>query len=145
MVVKMSNIKQYKKGTKNQITKNFSSTEFDCSCKREDCKVTLIDIDHVNLLQKVRDELKAPIHINSAFRCKEHNKEVGGASQSRHTVSDATDIIIQGMTPDQVADYFDKLGVNGLGRYTTFTHIDSRPLGSKAKARWDFRKDNKAR
>jgi uncharacterized protein YcbK (DUF882 family) len=139
----MANVKQFKKGENTSITRNFSSKEFDCSCTRETCKITLVDVDHVALVQRIRDDLGKSIKINSGFRCPEHNKAEGGATNSRHLISDATDIVIKGMTPNEVADYCDKLGVNGLGRYDTFTHIDSRPLGSKGKARWDFRKSTK--
>lgn len=131
-------LKQFKKGVKTQITKNFASTEFDCSCKRPDCTVTNIETDHVEALQKMRDKWGKSVKITSGYRCPAHNAAEGGATNSRHKVSDATDIQVQGMTPAQVAD--DCEHFNGLGRYDTFTHIDSRPLGGKPKARWDFRR-----
>lgn len=131
----MANIKEYAKGSKVKITDNFSSYEFDCKCKRSTCKRTLIDVDHVKALQELRDFLKASISISSGYRCPEHNKEEGGEDQSRHMVSDATDINVAGFTPDQVADACESR-FNGLGRYNTFTHVDSRSW----KARWDFRK-----
>lgn len=134
----MAKIRIYKRGQKTQITKNFSSTEFDCSCKYAECNVTILDVDHVEKLQQKRDKWAKPIKITSAYRCTRHNKDVGGASQSRHIVSDATDIQVTGMTPDQVAN--DCEDFNGLGRYNTFTHIDSRPLSKGEKSRWDFRK-----
>jgi uncharacterized protein YcbK (DUF882 family) len=130
----MSKIRIYKKGVKVQITKNFASTEFDCSCKYPECQSTILDVAHIELLQKKREEWNKPVKITSAYRCQRHNKDVGGASQSRHILSDATDIQVVGMTPDQVADSCESF--DGLGRYNTFTHIDSR--GSKS--RWDFRK-----
>ena len=46
----------------------------------------------------------------------------------------ATDIAVKGMSPDEVADCAEKL-FDGLGRYDTFTHVDSRGK----KARWDLR------
>jgi uncharacterized protein YcbK (DUF882 family) len=131
-------LKQFKKGVRTQITKNFASTEFDCNCKRPDCTVTNIETDHVEALQKMRDKWGKSVKITSGFRCAAHNAAEGGASNSRHKVSDATDIQVEGMTPAQVAD--DCEHFNGLGRYDTFTHIDSRPLGGKPKARWDFRR-----
>lgn len=134
----MALVKQFKKGVKTQITKNFSSTEFDCSCKRSDCQWTNLDVHHVEQLQKMRDKWGKSVKITSGYRCPEHNKLEGGASKSRHLTSDATDIVVAGMTPEEVAK--DCEHFNGLGRYDTFTHIDSRPLGGKPKARWDFRK-----
>lgn len=134
----MANVKQFKKGIKTAITKNFSSDEWDCSCKRSDCEWTFIDVDHVQALQKMRDKWGKSVKINSGYRCPAHNAEEGGSTNSRHKISDATDIIVDGMTPEQIAQ--DCEHFNGLGRYDTFTHVDSRPLGNKPKARWNFRK-----
>lgn len=131
--------KQYKKGEKAQLSKSFSSTEFDCNCKNSDCKWTIIDTDHVEKLQAKRDKWGKPIRITSGYRCEKHNKAEGGASGSRHVKGDATDIQVQGMTPDEVsADCED---FNGKGSYDTFTHVDSR---EGKKARWDFRKKKHA-
>jgi uncharacterized protein YcbK (DUF882 family) len=133
----MAKLRAYKKKANTQLTKNFNSSEFDCSCKA--CKETIIDLDHVDALQKLRDKLGKSIKINSAYRCPAHNKSVGGATNSRHVIGDATDIVVEGLTPDQVADMCEA-EFSGLGRYDTFTHVDSRPLLKKGvKARWDFR------
>lgn len=132
-------VKIYAKGSKIQLTKNFYSNEFDCKCKRPNCKQTLIDTDHVANLQLLRDRLGKPIDQNCGYRCPEHNVEVGGASGSQHPEGYASDIVVAGMSPDQVADIAEQY-FNGLGRYDTFTHVDSRSLKQKGlKARWDFR------
>lgn len=134
----MSTKKQYRKGVDVKITKNFSSREFDCQCKNPECQYTLIDIDHVEALQRMRDKWGKVITINSAFRCEKHNKAVGGSTQSRHLKGDATDIVVKGLSLDIVAR--DCEHFNGLGRYNTFVHIDSRDLLDGKKKRWDFRK-----
>ena len=126
-------LKKYKKGLRTQISKNFWSTEFDCSCKYPECQWTLISSDHIKNLQELRDRI-GPLDINSAYRCDKHNKAVGGTTNSRHKEGDATDIVSKKLTPDQVATAAENF--DGLGRYSTFTHIDSRGT----KARWDFRK-----
>lgn len=46
----------------------------------------------VNVLQPARDWLKSPIRINSGYRCKELNKEVGGVANSQHMKGQAVDI-----------------------------------------------------
>jgi uncharacterized protein YcbK (DUF882 family) len=128
-------LRVYKKGQRSKITKNFSSTEFDCQCKRADCKETIIDLEHVERLQELRDKLNTSISVNSAYRCKAHNKAVGGASRSRHLVSDATDITVKRMDQEHVAAAAEEL-FDGIGRYDTFTHVDSRGY----PARWNFRR-----
>jgi uncharacterized protein YcbK (DUF882 family) len=135
----MSTVKIFAKGSKVQLTKNFNSNEFDCKCKRPTCKQTLIDMEHVLNMQALRDRVGKAITQTCAYRCPEHNKEVGGASGSQHLKGYASDIVIQGMTPNEVAALAEPI-FNGLGRYDTFTHVDSRDMLQKgAKARWDFR------
>lgn len=131
----MVNIKKFKRGDKTKLTPNFSAREFDCQCGK--CPETLIDLDHVAKLQKLRDDLGCPIRITSAYRCPIHNANVGGSKNSIHMKGQATDIVANGMSPNEVADACEHF--DGLGRYDTFTHIDSR--GSKA--RWDVRKKTK--
>lgn len=131
--------KQYKKGENVKLSKNFHLSEFECKCKHSDCQWTVIDTEHVKKLQRKRSKWRKPVKITSGHRCEKHNRDVGGSKNSRHVKGDATDIVVIGMTPDQVAD--DCENFNGLGRYNTFTHIDSRPLlEKKRKARWDFRR-----
>ena len=84
----------------------------------------------------MRDKWKKPVKINSAYRCEKYNKEVGGAILSRHKKGDATDIVVKGLSPDEVATNCKDL-FSGIGYYNSFTHIDSRPNGP---AIWDFRK-----
>lgn len=139
----MGNVKIFAKGANVQLSKNFNSNEFDCKCSRATCKQTLIDMDHVANMQAFRERVGKPIRQNCAYRCPEHNKEVGGVSNSQHPQGFASDITVDGLTPDQVADLAEPI-FNGLGRYDTFTHVDSRALGQKqAKARWDFRTKKK--
>ena len=127
----MANIKMFKRGDNTKLSANFSVKEFECRCGK--CKETLIDIDHVQRLQQLREDLGSSIIINSAYRCESYNVAIGGEKKSQHMKGTATDIVVKEMTPDEVADACEKF--DGLGRYNTFTHIDSRGK----RARWDFR------
>ena len=120
-----------KKGIKKQLTKNFNSSEFECPCSR--CTVIKVDMSHIRKLQKLRDDLGVPIRITSGYRCPAHNQEIGGANNSQHKHGMATDIKVAGMDPSEVADACEHF--NGLGRYDSFTHIDSRIN----RTRWDER------
>jgi uncharacterized protein YcbK (DUF882 family) len=123
-------IREYRRGQDVQLSKNFHLREFECKCGK--CPTTLIDIHHVKDLQKLRDELGVPIRISSGCRCPSHNMNEGGVSDSQHLKGTATDIDVPGVKPSRVAAAAEKIGFNGIGRYKTFTHIDSR----KEKARW---------
>lgn len=70
------------------ITKNFTREEFACPC----CGRSAIDELLVRRLQDLRDLLGTPIHINSGFRCVEHNRMVGGAEHSLHLAGMAADL-----------------------------------------------------
>jgi hypothetical protein len=54
------------------------------------------------LLEQVRELLKKPIMINSAFRSKAVNDAVGSKDTSQHRIGCAADIRVPGMTPKQV-------------------------------------------
>ena len=120
----------YTKGKAVKLSTNFKSTEFDChgsGC----CSSTKIDSKLVEYLQKIRDHFGKPITITSAYRCTKHNKNVGGSTGSYHTYGEAADIVINGVTPREVAKYAESIGVKGIGLYETskdgyFTHIDTR-------------------
>jgi hypothetical protein len=78
------------------LTKNFSIAEVRCKCSR------CAGLEHPDLptmssllkLQAVRDDMGVPLALSCAIRCVAHNKEVGGAEDSRHQpqFADAFDI-----------------------------------------------------
>lgn len=121
----------YKRGEDRQLTRNFHLREFTCKCGI--CRNQYVDLDHVKRLQELRDLLGRSISVTSGYRCEVHNKAVGGVKNSQHRRGWATDIQVKGMSPSDVADKCEHF--DGLGRYNTFTHVDSR--GSRA--RWDNR------
>ena len=124
-------IKTYNKGRAQRLATNFKLTEFDCK-GRGCCAFTLVDEKLVEYLQQIREYFNAPVIINSGYRCPKHNSNVGGAAQSQHMKGKAADIVVKGVSPRQVAAFAEKIGVNGIGIYSTFTHIDTRTV----KARW---------
>ena len=124
------------------MTKNFSIGEFECKCgciMPDDVLYNIVKL--VNQLQTIRDIIKTPIQINSAYRCEAHNKSVGGSVNSQHLLGKAADIVIKGLDPIlDTYDYLDDLMLSGeilqggLGMYQSFTHYDIR---GKTKSRWN--------
>ena len=114
------------------ISKNFRVREFAC---KDGSDPIFIDDDLVGVLQQIRDHFGKAVTITSAFRTASHNKKVGGATYSQHLYGKAADIKVSGVAPSVVADYVETLmpGTGGIGRYSTFTHVDVR----KVKSRWN--------
>ena len=123
-------IKTYKKNASTQLSANFKLYEFSCNgtgC----CNETLIDTELVEILQKIRDRFNKPVHIFSAHRCKTHNRTLGSGDKSLHVLGKAADIEVKGITPKEIAQYAESIGVKGIGLYETeadghFVHIYTR-------------------
>ena len=126
------NVYSYAKDGTKFLSKNFRVREFRC---QDDTDPIFIDSDLVNVLQKVRDHFGKAVTITSAFRTASHNKKVGGATYSQHLYGKAADIKVSGVAPSVVADFAETLmpSTGGIGRYSTFTHVDVR----KVKSRWN--------
>ena len=119
----------YTKGKSVKLTRNFKSTEFDCKGKGC-CSKTPLDIELIGYAQVIRNYFNKPVTINSGYRCQKHNKNVGGAKNSRHTQGMACDIVVKGVKPKEVAKFAETIGIKGIGLYDTFVHIDSRTTKS---------------
>ena len=123
-----------------QLTKNFHLLEFGCN---DGVGVPSIYLENVkklaNNLQVLRDELNAPITINSAYRHTKYNKKIGGAKYSQHLTASASDITIKGFTPEEVAETIlelikeGEISEGGVGLYNSFVHLDIRGTS----ARWN--------
>ena len=88
------------------------------------------------LAQQARDRIGRSFHITSWYRPADINRQVGGASNSRHIVGDAIDFYVEGLSGDQIYWALDPWWPGGLGRYTSFpslSHLDAR--GSRARWR----------
>ncbi len=95
-----------------KLTPNFSSKELICKCDYSDCNHSFINNDLVMDLQRLREYVRVPLFITSAFRCQRHNKDVGGHDDSYHKKGHAVDIAVpKDFTIEVFAeiarDYFD--------------------------------------
>ena len=122
-------------------TAHFSIREFACPC----CgKWDAVDTHLVDGLEDMRHLLDdKPVLVTSGYRCSDHNKRIGGASQSKHVTGQAADIVVTGC--DLLDVYAAALNIEsfrrgGIGLYppgpgngsTGFLHVDTRTH----QARW---------
>ena len=106
------------------LSTNFKVKEF--SCQDNSDTVVLHTEFIVNKLQKIRTHFNKPVTINSAYRTPTHNKKVGGSSNSYHVKGRAFDIVVKGVTPNEVAKYAQSIGIKGIIQYSWGVHVDSR-------------------
>ena len=103
----------------------FKPEEFDCKCG---CGLGIgdMDIELLGILDAIRWKLGKPIFINSAIRCPLHNEKVGGTVESSHMYGFAVDIraLEYGYRFELLSVIMKHTGINRIGVYSTFIHID---------------------
>ncbi len=92
-------------------------------------------INAAKFMQEIRSYLgDKPISVTSWYRDPVSNRNVGGVYNSQHLKGRAVDFAVRGIDSGSVYDTLDEYWGDrgGLGKYSSFTHIDSRGL----KVRW---------
>ena len=117
--------------------KHFKRSEFACKCGKY-CNgyPAEIDMKMVKIADAIRERIRKPISVNSGLRCKTHNANVGGVSNSQHLYGTAADLGCPiGCTPSQMASIAEEIMGNtgGIGIYSWGIHIDTR----STKSRWN--------
>lgn len=122
-----------------QLTENFHLHEFACNDGTPVPEELLPNVRKLaEQLQVLRDHLKEPININSAYRHKDYNQRIGGKPSSQHLTASAADITVRSMSPRKLKGVVEKLikqkklYFGGIGLYPGFLHVDIR----KDSARW---------
>lgn len=122
-----------------QLTENFHLHEFACNDGTPVPEELLPNVRKLaEQLQVLRDHLKEPININSAYRHKAYNQRIGGKPNSQHLTASAADITVRSMSPRKLKGVVErlikqkKLYFGGIGLYPGFLHVDIR----KDTARW---------
>lgn len=116
------------------ITPHFHFVEAACNhCGR--IPGTEVVRETAEWMERVRAALGGrPIGCNSWCRCPTWNKEVGGAPNSFHPKGMAVDIVVSGLSPTEAwrkCKALQKKGlIGGVGRYASFTHVDTGPSRS---------------
>ena len=133
-----------------KLTNNFSLWEFKC---RDGTEVPDEYMENVKELaenlQVLRDYIQKPIIVISGYRSPTYNRKIKGARRSQHLFAKAGDLIVKGMTPDEVKEAIvylikeGKMKKGGVGLYTHFTHYDVRGFNRRwyGKGIKDYQKE----
>lgn len=110
-----------------QITPHFNSTEFMCKCG---CGQIDVDVRLVERLEILRNILGCPIYVNSGYRCRQHDINVGGSGTGTHTYGRAVDIHTDCYNAKEISEYANFLGFGGIAFITNNDiHLDNRDEG----------------
>jgi len=102
-----------------KISNNFNLQEFQCQC----CKTVKIHAELVRKLQELRKRIKSSIIITSGYRCESHNREIGGAVNSKHLHGLAADIIATDISKEGLFIECMKIGFSRIIWYRDLPHI----------------------
>lgn len=100
-----------------QYFKNFKKSEYKCKCKGKYCNGYPSEIAMKLVMedQYLRNHFGVAVKLTSGVRCKNHNKNVGGVSDSRHMKGLASDKNVSGVSASDISKEIKKLPLN---RYT---------------------------
>ncbi len=121
------------------ISEHFTKKEATCKCG---CGQMIIQDDLYRLMEIVREYCGGySVNVHCVNRCVNHNKNVGGVSNSQHLRGAAMDFHIPKLDmPDLHSLMFELYNsdvVNNLGLYNSFIHVDVR---TGKKRFWDKRR-----
>ena len=110
----------------------FTREEFRCQCGGKYCNGFPAEPaeETVRMADEIRRRAGVPLNVNSGLRCRQHNAEVGGVSNSLHTTGQAVDLG-GNISPAKLHEIAAQVqaekipGKGGLGLYSWGVHIDN--------------------
>lgn len=121
----------WKKGEKKSLSKHFSTVEFECKCSYPECIDQIVEQELINRLEKIREEIKMPLKINSGFRCTAYQKHLRDtkastvvAKKSQHELGAACDATCS-IPHDDFLKICEKY-FTAIGLAKNFLHLDTR-------------------
>lgn len=129
---------KWNKGQSRHLGYNFTSLEFDCQCRNDDCVIQTISKKLIDKLDAVRNETRHPLFITSGYRCAKHQQALMNApgietvSNSTHCLGHAADI----KTSADNADVVIQKHFKAIGRAKRFWHLD---LRDDRERRWSYK------
>jgi len=95
----------------------------------------VLNLDALNLLQRTRDLVGYPVHVNGylggkrGYRSSRENSMIRNSAEfSRHVAGDAFDISVSEMSTSDLFDAVTDIGWTGVKEYSNWVHVDLRPV-----------------
>ena len=85
----------------------FRKEEFRCQCGGRYCSgyPARMQEQVVRLCDDARRHFGSPGHVISGLRCRQHNADVGGVENSQHMYGEAVDLMIEGISAEELLAY----------------------------------------
>ena len=117
-------IKGKEEGADEQLSAHFKKSEFNQRRRKLKYKDYSIDPNLVDKLEVLRKEVgDRPIKVTSGYRTEEYNRLVGGARKSQHMQGKAADIMVKGMTSEELKKHAEKVGFSYTQTYPNKPHL----------------------
>lgn len=110
-----------KVGRKYRVSRNFTLGEL---ASKDGANIVFLHPALILGIQVLRDYTGKKAIVKSCYRSPSHNKKVKGAKNSTHVKGMGIDLVMEEMTPMEVASLAHDMGFGGIKAYTTFTHLD---------------------
>lgn len=111
-----------------KLSDHFTVKEFRCTGSN----IIVVSPKLIETLEKIRAIVGCPLIINSGYRSEAHNTKVKGATYSQHLYGYAADITAKcGVNALYAAAERVLAGGGGLGKYSSFVHVDVRDKPSR--------------
>jgi hypothetical protein len=91
--------------TLEEMTRSELATRKGIENAPDDVTVENLRLLCVNVLEPLRVKLGKSIHVNSGYRSVRVNQLVGGSGNSQHCKGEAADIVVEGMTAQELFDF----------------------------------------
>lgn len=97
-----------------------------CTCGHPDCDKRSVSQEHLNRIQKTRDNVGHGLNVTSGGRCRHHPDERRRTKPADHQNMVGCDVACDGSTRGNIVKAGIDAGCNAIGVAKTFVHLGYR-------------------